>query len=207
MKAVRAQIGAIVALIGLTTAEPNVTMTLLPNVRYQTVDGFGFCEAFQRAHAIKNLPAQEQREVLDLLLNRSTGAGMSIVRVGLGSSPNSTRDWMNSIAPQPPVSLSPVGPLEYVWDRNDSNQVWIAQEAVKYGVDMVYADAWSAPGYMKTNGRDDQGGYLCGVRGTNCTTGNWVKTYTDYLVQYVRYYLSEGVPIKYLGFVNEPNLV
>jgi len=185
----------------------DATIVVDRNQKFQTIDGFGFCEAFQRAHTIKNLPDAPQKEVLDLLFSQDKGAGFSIVRVGLGSSPNSTLDHMNSIAPNPPAGLSASSPLAYVWDRNDSNQVWIAQRAMDYGVDMFYADAWSAPGYMKTNGRDDQGGYLCGVTGAVCATGSWIKTYADYLVQYVKFYLSEGIPIRYLGFVNEPNLV
>jgi len=187
-----------------TSGKVSVTIT---NQKRQTVDGFGFCEGFQRAHSIKNLPTKQQMEVLDLLFNTTTGAGMSIVRIGLGSSPNSTGDHMNSIAPTAPPDRLSSSQVSYVWDRNDSNQVWVAQQAMKYGVSMFYADAWSAPGFMKTNGRDDQGGWLCGVRGHNCTTGNWIKPYTDYLVQYVKFYLYEGIPIKYLGFVNEPNLM
>ena len=93
-----------------------------------------------------------------------------------------------------------------MWDRNDSNQVWLAQQAQAYGVETFYADAWSAPGFMKTNGRDDQGGWLCGVAGKTCSSGNWINAYVAYLVQYLKFYLQEGIPVTYLGFLNEPNL-
>ncbi len=58
----------------------------------------------------------------------------------------------------------------------------------KYGVRAFYADAWSAPGFMKTNGRDSGGGGLCGSPGTNCTTGDWRQAYADYLVKLVQLY-------------------
>ncbi|KAM7189664.1 glycoside hydrolase family 30 protein [Rhypophila sp. PSN 637] len=175
--------------------------------RYQTIDGFGFCEAFQRAHSISNLPQPFQNEVLDLLFNTTTGAGFSIYRVGLGSSEDSRGDHMNSPQPSPAI--------EFKWDGYDSGQVWVAKQAQRYGVETFYADAWSAPGWMKTNGRDDQGGWLCGVRGegsangTKCGTPpvNYIDEYSQYLARYVKEYIDAGIPIRHVGFLNEPNLV
>jgi hypothetical protein len=68
-------------------------------------------------------------------------------------------------------SIEPVSPgtnisaPAYVWDGVDAGQVWFSQEAISYGVKPIYADAWSAPGFMKTNDEDSDGGYLCGVTG------------------------------------------
>lgn len=59
---------------------------------------------------------------------------------------------------------------------------------VKYGVKTFYGNAWSAPGFMKTNGNDANGGYLCGVPGANCSTGDWRQAYADYLVKYIQLY-------------------
>ncbi|CAK7199832.1 hypothetical protein SEUCBS139899_002518 [Sporothrix eucalyptigena] len=104
---------------------------------------------------------------------------------------------MNSIEPSPPTANTskPV----YTWDRNASGQVWMAHQAQNYGVDTFYADAWSAPGFMKTNGRDDEGGFL---------KKDWVAAYVDYLVAYVRAWtVTEGIPLQHVGFVNEPNVV
>lgn len=133
---------------------------------HQTIDGFGFSAAFQRANLIVNLQEPKQREVLDLLFNTTTGAGFSIVRNGIGSTPNSNNDYMNTILPNCPAT-----PYEltsnysgYVWDRKDSGQLFLSQKAVEYGVSTFYANAWSAPGCMKTNNNDFNGGYLCGVR-------------------------------------------
>jgi O-glycosyl hydrolase len=52
-------------------------------------------------------------------------------------------------------------------------------------VKIIYADAWSAPGYMKTNGNDANGGTLCGLSGARCSSGDWRQAYADYLVRYV----------------------
>ncbi len=71
----------------------------------QPIDGFGFSQAFQRAdvvHGAQGLTPRHQREVLDLLLNRATGAGLSILRLGIGSSSDEVYDHMKSIQPTDP---------------------------------------------------------------------------------------------------------
>ena len=109
-------------------------------------------------------------------------------------------------------SIEPVSPGEanatpkYEWDSDDAGQLWITKEAMRRGVEAIYANAWSAPGFMKTNGNDSNGAYLCGVRDADCTTGDWRKAYAEYLVQYLNFYRAAGVNVTHLGFVNEPDL-
>lgn len=172
---------------------------------YQTIDGFGVSETFQRANQIKALSEPLQRYALDLLWNRTSGAGFSILRNGIGSSPDSSSDHMVSIQPKNPGG--PDAMPKYIWDGNDNSQVWISTEAVKtYGVTTIYANAWSAPGYMKTNNNDANGGSLCGVSGATCSSGDWKQAYANYLVQYITYYKDLGVNVSHLGFLNEPDL-
>jgi glucosylceramidase len=169
----------------------------------QPIDGFGFATAFQRATLIQGLDAQSRQQVLDLLLNRRTGAGTSIIRLGVGSSTDSVYDHMPTIEPTSPGS--PDATPAYVWDGDDGGQVWFAKEAKAYGVKRFYADPWSAPAYMKDNGSDSGGGTLCGLSGTNCATGDWTTAYANYLVQYTKFYQREGIRITDLGFANEPD--
>jgi O-glycosyl hydrolase len=140
-------------------------VTVDASKKYQIIDGFGISGAFQRANLIVNLQGSKQREVLDLLFNTTTGAGFSIVRNGIGSTPNSNNDYMNTILPNCPSTPAAVtiNYSGYVWDGKDSGQVFLSQKAQEYGVKTFYADAWSAPGCMKTNGQDTNGGNLCGV--------------------------------------------
>lgn len=95
----------------------------------QRIDGFGFSLACQRANLITNLSDKtKQRELLDLLFNRTTGAGFPILRNGIGSTPNSNSDYMNTIAPDNPGG--PNAQPQYVWDGKDSGQLWVSQQAV-----------------------------------------------------------------------------
>jgi len=189
--------------------------------KYQTIDGFGCSEAFQRANGIVKLAATQQRYALDLLFNTTNGAGQyrygssslyvksllptgfSILRNGIGSTPNSNSDYMNTILPTSPGS--PSGTPKYVWDGKDSGQLFVTKEAQKYGVKTFYANAWSAPGFMKTNKNDANGGSLCGVSGASCSSGDWKQAFANYLVKYIQFYQQEGVQITHLGFLNEPD--
>ncbi|KAF2470663.1 glycoside hydrolase [Lindgomyces ingoldianus] len=172
--------------------------------KYQTIDGFGFSAAFQRANLVVNLKEPKQTEVLNLLFNTTSGAGFSILRNGIGSSPDSSSDHMNTILPKCPST--PDGTPDYKWDGKDSGQLWLSQQAVKYGVKSFYANAWSAPGCMKTNGNDANGGNLCGITGTSsCKSGDWRQAFANYLVKYIQLYAENGVKVSHLGFLNEPD--
>ncbi|KAF2016957.1 glycoside hydrolase family 30 protein [Aaosphaeria arxii CBS 175.79] len=172
--------------------------------QYQTIDGFGFSGAFQRANLIVNLKEPKQSEVLNLLFNTTTGAGFSIVRNGIGSTVDSSKDFMNTILPKCPSS--PDGVPDYKWDGKDSGQLFLSQQAVKFGVKTFYGNAWSAPGCMKTNGNDANGGSLCGISGARCNSGDWRQAYANYLVKYVQLYAESGVKVTHLGFLNEPDM-
>lgn len=115
--------------VGLHTRATVTTLTLDTSQKFQSITGFGFSEAFQRAYNIINLPEPQRSEVVDLLFNTTAGAGagFSILRNGLGSSPNSSQDFMNTILPVSPGA--PNNTPQYVFDGKDSGQLWISQQA------------------------------------------------------------------------------
>lgn len=108
-------------------ARQGTTITVDLTREYQEIDGFGMSEAFQRAVQMYNLPEASRRKALDLLFSTEKGAGMTILRNGIGSSTSSQSDWMNTIAPQNPGG--PNQELQYKWDEFDSGQLWVSQEA------------------------------------------------------------------------------
>lgn len=176
---------------------------LLPDETHQKIEGFGYSTAFQRPAWVYNLPEQTRNEVVDLLLDPNSGAAPSILRLGIGGSPTATGDKMISIQPADPGG--PDAAPRYVWDGWDGGQVWFAKEAQKRGINNFYANAWTAPGYMKTNGVFNQGGTLCGLQGAGCPSGDWRTAYANYLVQYAKFYAQEGIDISTIGFTNEPD--
>ncbi|KAJ7622068.1 glycoside hydrolase [Roridomyces roridus] len=187
--------GLVVLCASLVQAQTTVTVQL--GTTFQTMDGFGFSEAFGHANDLFNYPAATQKQVLDYLFSSTVGAGMTIIRNRIGSGGAG-----DSILPTSPGC--PTCTPNYVWDSSDGNQVWFSKQAMSYGVTTIYADAWSAPGFMKTNNNDSNGGTLCGVTGSTCSSGNWTQAYANFLVQYIKFYAQSGVNITHVGFLNEP---
>jgi O-glycosyl hydrolase len=168
---------------------------------YQKIDGFGVSEAFGQANAIRNLADGPRQQALDMLFSPTSGAGFSILRNLIPADP------ANSIEPNAPAgpSATPV----YVWngssDATDQGQLWLAKQAKTYGISTFYNDAWSAPGFMKTNGSEANGGALCGTPGASCGSGDWRQAYANYLTQHAKFWASAGLTPAYVGFVNEPS--
>ncbi|KAH9905365.1 glycoside hydrolase family 5 protein [Xylariomycetidae sp. FL2044] len=189
-------IGIFGNLAALVVGQTAITVDV--GTTYQKIDGFGFSQAFGRATEFQNADPSIQTAALDYLFSTTTGAGFSIIRNRIGS--GGTGD---SILPTDPGS--PDATPQYVWDGDDSGQVWFTGQAVSYGVETIYADAWSAPGFMKTSGSESTAGYLCGSTGHDCSSGDWQQAYANFLVQYVQFYADEGYTITHLGFLNEPD--
>jgi glucuronoarabinoxylan endo-1,4-beta-xylanase len=141
----------------------------------QSIDGFGFSEAFGQVQNIQALSQTDQQAVARLLFSPSSGAGLNIVRFGLGGA------------------------------GSPDDQLWLGREALHYGVHNFYADSWSAPAEMKTNGSQDNGGYLCGVPGESCASGDHRQAYADLLAAQASEFARRGLPLRAMGFVNEPD--
>ncbi|KAK0391339.1 hypothetical protein NLU13_0840 [Sarocladium strictum] len=180
----------------LVTAQTSIGVDV--STKHQEMEGFGFSQAFGRASELKNAVSSVQSGALDLLFSTTNGAGFTIIRNRIGSGGNG-----DSIEPASPGS--PAATPKYVWDGNDSGQFWFTQQAVSRGVKTIYADAWSAPGFMKTSGSDSSPGYLCGTTGHTCSSGDWRQAYANFLVKYVQLYAQQGITITHLGFLNEPD--
>ncbi len=195
---------ALVAISSLTMLLPAratfaaSSVTINGATTYQTIDGFGFSEAFGQASTLESATSSQQQQILNDLFSPSTGAGFTILRNILPSDSNHT------IEPTSPGS--PSAAPTYTWDGNSWGQVALSRQAMSYGVTQIYGDAWSAPGFMKTNGSESNGGTLCGAPGASaCGTGDWRQAYANYLVQYIKDYASSGVPLTGIDFVNEPS--
>jgi len=185
---------AAVQLSGLAAAQ----LTVNANSKLQVIDGFGISQAFGRATEFQNAASAMQKTALDYLFSTTTGAGFSIIRNRIGSGGSG-----DSIEPNSPGS--PSATPSYTFNNNDAGQVWFSKQAMSYGVNTIFADAWSAPGFMKTNGDQANGGYLCGTTGHTCSSGDWRQAYANFLTKYIQYYAAAGIPITQVGFLNEPD--
>lgn len=184
------------------SADTATAIDLQPESTQQTMDGFGFSAAFQRTGQLEQLSDAKRAEATELLLGDS-GVDPSILRLGIGGQSTPPYDWMLSIQPTDPGG--PAATPQYTWDGKDNGQVWFAKAAQDAGVEYIYGNAWTAPGYMKTNNNAANGGVLCGLSGTTCASGDWKTAYANYLVAWADFYEQEGVTIDGLAFTNEPD--
>jgi O-glycosyl hydrolase len=198
--------GALVSSALTLVAAPGVafaasTATINGATTYQTITGFGASEAFGEASTVMNASSSVQQQALDLLYSPTNGAGLTMLRNEISADSGSTIEPNNPGGPNATpnyASLASIG--------QDQGQLWFAQQIKsRYGVNNVFADAWSAPGFMKTNNATANGGQVCGVTGTSCGSGDWRQAYSNYLLQYAKDYAAAGVPLSYIGPSNEPD--
>src|SRR5579863_7121076 len=168
---------------------------------FQTITGFGASEGFGQAATVMDASSSVQQQALNDLYG-SSGAGLTILRNEISADSGSTIEPNAPSSPSSPPSYLPLSSI-----NQDQGQLWFAQ-AIKadYGVTNVFADAWSAPAFMKTNNSTSNGGAVCGVSGASCSSGNWVQAYANYLKQYAADYSAAGDPLTYIGPENEANL-
>lgn len=101
------------AFAALASCVASVTVTVSVNTTYQTIDGFGFSQAFGHAYDVMNLPAAQAKATLDILFNVTTGAGLTILRNRIGS--GGVGDSIEPVGPS-----SPTGTANYTWDGVDA---------------------------------------------------------------------------------------
>ena len=176
--------------------------TINGGTTFQTITGFGASEGFGQAETIMGASSSVEQQALKYLFSTSGGAGLTILRNEISAD---SGDTIEPNAPSSPTATPTYLPLSSI--GNDQDQLTLAQ-AIKadYGVTNIFADAWSAPAFMKTNDSAINGGALCGVSGATCSSGNWEQAYANYLKQYAADYSDAGVPLTYIGPENEANL-
>ncbi len=188
---------AFLVAIGAVPQQPRRPQMSVGSVDFSSgqgeVAGFGFSAAFGQAEKLRQLPEERRREVLELLFGREKGAGLTILRLGI-----ETGTTLEAADPGGPQAKP-----RYSFDGSDGGQVWLAEQAQRYGVTEFMADAWTAPAFMKDN-HAKVGGTLCGLAETGCGA-DWTHAFTNYLLQYVRFYRELRIPIGWLGFSNEPD--
>ncbi len=177
------------------------TVTINAAKQYQRIAGFGVSEGFGQAKVLMSEPPSVQRQVLSLLYSPTHGAGLTMLRNEISADAGFT---IEPKAPRRPTAKPSYLTLAEI--DQDQGQLWFAKQIkADYGAS-VFADAWSAPAFMKTNDLATHGGTVCGIPGANCKSGDWRQAYANYLVQYAKDYAGAGVPLSYVGPENEGNL-
>ncbi|GAA0229724.1 ricin-type beta-trefoil lectin domain protein [Saccharothrix mutabilis subsp. mutabilis] len=168
------------------------TITVNEGTTYQRFEGGGASITDTTAYLLRGGPvsAATRDAVMRKLFHPVDGIGLSFVRNPIGAS-DLSRPGMVSLD-DTCCDLNDFGANGYDTDvRLLTAQAKSLNPALR-----VKGVPWSAPGWMKDNGRMDQMGWL-----------KWehYPTYAQYLVKYVQSYQNAGIPVDYLSVQNEPN--
>jgi O-glycosyl hydrolase len=187
--------------VATTGSSSTATVTITAAEHYQRIAGFGVSEGFGQAKTLMTAPASVREQVLSLLYSPTRGAGLTILRNEISADAGLTIEPKAPSGPNAKPSYLALAAVD-----QDQEQLWFAKQIrADFGVSEVFADAWSAPGFMKTNDSPFDRGTVCGVPGASCKSGDWRQAYANYLVQYAKDYAAAGVPLAYVGPENEAN--
>ncbi|WP_179814466.1 ricin-type beta-trefoil lectin domain protein [Allostreptomyces psammosilenae] len=170
----------------------NHTITVNEGVTYQQFEGGGASITDTTAYLLRGGPvsAATRDEVMRRLFSPTEGIGLSFVRNPIGASDLSRPGHVS--LDDTCCDLTDFGANGY-----DTDVRLLTAQAQRLNPELrVKGVPWSAPGWMKDNGRMDQMGWL---------KWEYYPMYAQYLVKYVQSYQAAGVPVDYLSVQNEPN--
>jgi glucosylceramidase len=175
-----------------SSAGANTTITVNEGTTYQQFQGGGASITDTTAYLLRGGPvsAATRDDVMRKLFSPTDGIGLSFVRNPIGASDLSRPG--NVSLDDTCCDLNDFGANGY-----DTDVRLLTQQARSLNSQLrVKGVPWSAPGWMKDNGRMDQMGWL-----------KWehYPTYAQYLVKYIQSYQAAGIPVNYISVQNEPN--
>ena len=175
---------------GPNIIQSNAVITLDPSSTLQTMDGFGYCMTEGSAEVITTLNSYSQSLLLNELFNKSTGLGISALRISIGASDLSSSDYSyDEVSGDVNMAnFSLAGPdLTYLIPI--LKKVLIINPDIK-----ILATPWSAPQWMKSN-TSWKGGNL---------NGTAYQAYANYFVHYIKAMKDQGINIWAITPQNEP---
>ncbi len=174
-------------------ADSGLMITLDTATRFQQVSGFGAALTGSSAYLIhKKLNESQRNLLLKDLFDSKSGIGISYLRVTMGASDFSLRDFTYDDMPNEEEDPD-LKNFSIEADREDvlpvlKNILSITPEV------SIMATPWSAPAWMKTN-KSLKGGEL---------RPEFYSTYANYFVRYLKAYKDEGITINAITPQNEP---
>lgn len=170
-----------------------------PDKEYQTIDGFGASACWWSQYA----GASENAEDISELLFGESGLGLNIYRYNIGGgeadNPNSpiTNPWRKTESFY--YQNEETGQWEFDFSRDAAAQEMLRLSLEKE-VDTVVLFA-NSPHYSMTISGTAAGN---AADNTSNLSEEQYDAYVDYFLDITEYFLDQGVPVKYISPINEP---
>jgi O-glycosyl hydrolase len=160
---------------------------------YQTMDGFGASLTDSSAYVIyKYLNEDDRKSLMETLFSPEKGAGFSYLRLPMGASDFAVSSYTYDDMPQ---GQTDPGLKKFSINHDKEYIIPVLKQALKINPELrIMATPWSAPGWMKTTGKLEQGKLL----------PQYYATYAQYFVKFIQEYSKKGIPIHAVTVQNEP---
>jgi glucosylceramidase len=177
-----------------TIASNASTINVNEGTAYQKMTGFGASMTDSSAYLIYDKMSAAQRTTLmNNLFNASSGIGLDFLRQPIGASDLALNEYTYDDLPsgQTDTSMS-----KFSIAHDNSYIIPVLQQALQINPNITtMATPWSPPAWMKSNGSLNSGGTL--------NTSDYAA-YAQYLVDFIKAYQAQGIPINYITPQNEP---
>jgi glucosylceramidase len=192
--------------IPLTTTDPSrpVKIAVDPTRTFQTMYGYGAAMTDSSAWLLMNLKRRNPQlyeYTMRKLFSPTEGAGLSVLRLPIGASDFTVSPTYYTYCDVPSPDLSR---FSIAHDR--PYIIPALKDALRLNPEIrILASPWSAPAWMKTNGKlkgitppEKAAGVTCKLK-REC-----FEVYADYLVKFIDQYRTEGIDIWGITLQNEP---
>ena len=178
-------------------------ITIDRDKRYQTMQGFGASGAWWAqeiggwAHIDRASGKPVRDRISELLYSKEIGIGLDIYRynVGGGSANSGKGNFWN---PLRRAECFEVSAGKYDWTR-DANAVYMMRQAAKDGAEELILFVNSPPERLTNNGKAHlDKNFVPNLNKKNC------PAFARFLMDVTEHFVNEGLPIKYVSPVNEP---
>ena len=168
-------------------------VNLYPEVKYQSVDGFGGAITAAVGDTLSRMPAGTAEEIMEAYFGPS-GIGYRGIRTHLDSCDFSSKSYEAACS-------APGGELRDFSIAEDRRRIipYIRLAYRAAGTELpVMLTPWSPPAFMKTNSCRCHGGRL---------RREYYELWAEYICRYVLAYMDEGINVRAISVQNEPNAV
>lgn len=177
---------------------PEISMTLDPNTRYQEFDGFGAAITGASAYNLSRMPAEARAKLLKETFSVEEGMGYSYVRVPIGGSDFNARSNYDY------TCCDEQGIEHFALTSDETDYIIpILKEILTYNPNLkVMGSPWSCPRWMKVSDINTKGAYNSWVGGY--LNPDYYQDYATYFVRWIQAFEQEGIHIESITVQNEP---
>ena len=162
-------------------AEEACLFNIYDQVHYQRIEGFGGAMTQASAQNLLKLDRQEQEKIMESYFDCEKGIGYSLCRTTINSCDFSSEFYSYDDTPEDWELKN------FSVEHDEKDVIPMVKKALAINGELkLFSSPWSPPGWMKTNGRMDKGGYL---------RKECYQVWADYFVRFLQEYQKEGISV------------